>query len=99
MQAYAIERDVNVWYSQYDWKLCASKVRLQINYKPSVDMIMWFSRTRTLKEVAEMTAKSQHISLVHKTLRERQGFSGSFQVRGATQVVIEALLVELKSDA
>lgn len=27
-QAYAIERYVRVYYSQYDWKLCANKLHL-----------------------------------------------------------------------
>jgi hypothetical protein len=90
---------VKVLYSQYDWKLCANKVRLQTNYKPSVDMMMRYSRGHSLEQVAKMTAKSQHILQVHKSLKERQGVSGSFQVRGAMQVVIEALLVELKGDA
>ena len=63
--------------------------------------MMWvFSKDkRSLKDVTEMEAKSQHIALAHDFLKKRQGISGVFQVRGAMQVVIEALQVELKSDA
>jgi len=46
-----------------------------------------------------MSPKAPELNAVRKDAEERQGHIGSFQVRGAMQVVLEALQVELKTDA
>ena len=48
-------------YTESDWMVCAKKVRLMTNYKPTGDMRLWFTRNHALKEVAKMTAKEPHI--------------------------------------